>query len=396
MVGLPIYVGQEAAAAIILLGVMGWLFLVIRGNATFNLWEIGIIAYFAYCVLVSLISSTFLFPQAWTGWVPALYTIAPVLLIFPLRIMRVKLGEVVTAVILVALIGAIFQDVYQFYHIGFLDQYVRGSYLGSSKRLELFRTEMAFAIVMCFARMLNTKTWFHLLFYLAVSLLVGYALFVVSEGRLPIAASITGCAIYLLVMYRHINKPLVTSVIVILAVAILPLMLGKYIHYFNNIGDMRLNDPGIAFRVIEYRHFGQMFEKTHGIGFGVMSGGANKNNIISFASNFGGYLYGTGSYGLELTDTGLWAAMFQFGYIGLALVIGMTWIVVRKLWRAGRASGTYPYRIECGAFAAVVIGLMISPVPTNFFSLGPYTQYGGLLWFMASVAISPRNKSANP
>jgi len=395
LVGLPQYLGQQVAAAVILLGGMGWAFLAIRGFVKIGPWEIGIIAFFAYCALVSLISNTLIFPQAWSGWVPAFYTIVPVLLILPLRAMRVKVGHVISAIILVAAVGAFLQDLDQFHNLGFLDQYVRGSYLGSTRRLELFRTEMAFALVMCFARLLNTKKWRRRLLDLTVILLVGFALFVVAEGRLPIAASIIGCSIYLLVMYKNSKKPLVVSICIILAVAILPALLGKYIHYLNNIGDIRVNDRGVAFRAIEWVHFETIFEKTHGIGLGVMSTGADKNNVLSFATNYAGYLYGTGSYGAGLVDTGLWAAMFQFGYIGLALVIGMTVAVVRKLWMTGRVSDEYHNRIECGALAAVVIGFMISPLPTNFFTTVLYTQYGGLLWFLAATAVSPYNKVAN-
>ncbi|MDR3576829.1 MAG: hypothetical protein P4L50_23435 [Anaerolineaceae bacterium] len=396
-VGLPQYLGQQVAAAIILLGVMGWVLLALRGIATIGLWETSIIAFFAYCIIVSLIYSTFLSPQPLTEWVPALYAIVPVLLIFPLRFMRVKLDEVFAAIILVAVIGAVLQDFDQFYNLGFLDQYVRGSYLGSTRRLELFRTEMAFALVISFARLLNAKKPRQRLSCLAVLLLVGYALFAVAEARLPMSAVLIGCTLYLLVMYRDSKKPLVVSFAVILAVVILPLMLGKYIHYLNTIGDIRVNDTGIAFRALEWTHFNAAFEKTHGIGFGVMSAGAGKNNIISFANNYAGYLYGTGSYGAGLVDTGLWAAMFQFGYLGLAVVLGMTAIVIRKLWKAGRASNAYLYRTECGAIAGVVIGLSISPLPTNFFSVGAYAPYGGLLWFMASAAFfqSKKEESIN-
>jgi hypothetical protein len=386
-VGLPQYLGGQVAAALILLGVMLWGLLVLRGFATIGFWEAGIIAFFAYCILVSLIYSTFLSPQPLTEWVPAIYTIVPVLLILPLKSMRVKLDEAFAAIILVAVIGAILQDFDQFHNLGFLDQYVHGSFLGSTRRLELFRNEMAFALVICFARLLNAKKLRRWLSCLAVLLLVGYALFVVAEARLPMSAVLIGCTLYLLVMYKNSKKPLVVSIVVILAVVILPVLLGRYIHYLNTIGDMRVNDTGLAFRALEWTHFNAAFEKTHGIGFGVMSAGAGKNNIISYANKYGGYLIGTGSSAVGLVDTGLWAAMFQFGYLGLAFVLGMNIIVIRKLWKAGRTSYAYLYRTECGALAVVLLGLLISPVPVNFFSVGTYSQDGGLLWFLAAAVL---------
>lgn len=391
LVGLPIYLGQEVAAAVILLGAMGWVWLVVRGVARIGRWEIGLIAYFAYCVIVSLISSTAIFPQSWTGWVPALYTIVPLLLIFPFKLMRVKIGDAATAIILVAVIGSLLVGIDQFYRIGFLDQYQRGSVFGSIRRVVLVRTEMALALVMCFARLLDAKRWLRRLLYAGCIAVVTFALFVVSEGRLSIAGSMIGCFIYFFVMYKNSKKPFVTSIIIIVLAIVLPLLLGKYITYLSDIGDIRANDRGIAFRVIEYGYFEAAFEKTHGIGFGVMSAGESNHNVVSFASKRAGYMYGTGSYGVELSDLGLWAALFQFGYIGLALVVLMTVAVIRKLWIVGRANNSYPYRAECGAVAAVVIGFMISPLPINLFSLAWTVEYGGLLWFLAAAAVSPRD-----
>jgi len=388
--GMPLYIGTQVASFLILASVVIWVLAWFLRQTRLDLWQVGVCAWVLLCALVSMISNTLIFRQGMNQWVMALYVLMPLVVIFPFKLAQVRFGEAIDGLIIVGFLAAMLVVIDQFHRIAFLDAYQRGAAADQSLRRIVFaKTEMVFAWVVCFARLLHARSHSTQIRYGGALITVGYALFVVSEGRLAIGATLIGCAIYLVFFYRSSRKVLVISTLSVVAPIALWLVLEKYIRYLGSVGNMQTNDVSVAFRLVEYQHFKMFFDQTHGIGFGIMAGGGS-NNILGFARQGAGHAHTSGDFGLELADIGLFAALFQFGYAGLLFVIFMTIAVVRKLWKAGSANSAEPNRVECGAIAAVTIGFLLSPLPMNFFSLSWTMEYGGMLWFLASLAIASR------
>jgi hypothetical protein len=386
--GLPMYVGPIVAAILIAVGIAFRLAQILLLGEKTTRWELGMCIYVGYCIAVSLFSNTVLYPQSWDGWVPALYVLMPLLVILPFTMLDVAFIDGIDAIVLVAIAGSLLVIVDHIYPLAFLDQYRRVAVADPDlRRIVLVKTEMAFAFVVSFARLLDRRKTLTAVFRYAGSMIViGFALFVISEGRLPISATVIGCAIYIVFFIHGKRKLAIVPIISVLMVIIAPLALEKYIDYVIAIGDLRQNDPSVSYRMTEYGYLKVLFDQTSGVGFGIMSQGGDHNTLLSFAAHYGGYLSGAGRLPVELADIGLFAALFQFGYLGFILVVCLTITVIRTLWKISRKGGPHPYKTEIGALAAVTIAFLISPLPMNFFSLDWTVQYGGLLWFLSSRA----------
>jgi len=169
---------------------------------------------------------------------------------------------------------------------------------------------------------------------------------------------------------------------------VIPYVIAKYLSDFKSWDQYMANDVSAAFRDIEYQHFMSYFYQTYGLGFGFMGRSPENDNILAFAGHFGGWLYGTYDYGLNPDDNGLWAALYQYGYHGFALVLFMTLFMAVAFIRLARE---YPRYLVPGFIGCFVISQLISPVPLNFFTLEYSGYFGGLIWFMAAQAATIRS-----
>lgn len=113
-----------------------------------------------------------------------------------------------------------------------------------------------------------------------------------------------------------------------------------------------------------------------------MSLSPNSPNILSDAMYKAGELYGAPGYPVGLVDIRLWAALFQFGWVGLGIVLWLTGMVWLKFIKASMVRA-YQHRDEIGAMAGVVVGFMASSLPINLFTVDNTVSLGGLLIFLA-------------
>jgi hypothetical protein len=179
------------------------------------------------------------------------------------------------------------------------------------------------------------------------------------------------------------------GVLVVLAAG--PLLLGKYLDKITSNAQYFNRDASVRFRTIEFQYFYDAFQHTYGLGFGVMSTGVGKKNILSYAANQAGYIYGTGSYGLGLSDIGIFSALTQFGYIGLIITLFMTGMASFKLIKYARAD---PRFWSAGAAGCLMLAFMLSPLPMNFFTLQWTVFVGNVLWFLAAQTNAEFDRAA--
>ncbi|KKB82371.1 hypothetical protein VW29_16260 [Devosia limi DSM 17137] len=382
--GVPAYQSDQIQIVIIapLVGVRA---LQLLQRRWLDRWESTIMVFLLYCYFVSFISNSFFIPQPPDGWLPGLVLLVPLLLLFALDAFKITVKEVIDGLLIAALFAAMLVNVDRVSPIAGLDSYLHTAIHDPSlRRIVVMHNEMGFAFVILVARLLNMRTLGGALLYLAALALLSGPLFVVSETRLVIAAAVIGCMLYALLVYRSTVKALVLSVLAVIAAGLSPLIFGKYIDYAMAMGDLG-DDPSVRFRAIEILHFGQLFDQTAGFGFGLMSLSPNKPNILTDALFRDAALYGAPDYWLSLVDIRIYGALYQFGYVGFVLVLGLTLIVAYRLWWCSREVA-YTRRDDVGAVAATVVAFMLSPLPMNLFTAENTVTIGGMLWFLTARA----------
>ena len=348
-------------------------------------WESTIVVFLLYCYFVSFISNTVFIPQPLDGWLPGLVVLVPLLLILALDAFRFTVREVIDGLLIAALFAAALVNVDRAVPIAGLNSYLHTAMHDTSlRRIVVMHNELGFAFVILVARLLNVRTMRNVLLYMAALALLSGPLFIVSETRLVIAAALIGLTLYALLVFRSTVKALVLSILAVIAAGLAPFVLGKYFEYAVAMGDLS-GDPSVRFRTIEILHFGRLFEQTAGFGFGLMSLSVNKPNILTDALFRDAALYGAPDYWLSLVDIRIYGALYQFGYVGLALVLALTLIVAYRLWQCSRQPD-YPQRDDVGAVAAIVVAFMLSPLPMNLFTAENTVTIGGMLWFLAARA----------
>lgn len=388
VIGQPIFLGAWMSAAIIIFFTL--YFLLFR-RRPLDGWERGALALMGFYVLVSAISNTFFFPKGLQDWLPAFYGLAPLWLIFPMRALKVSSRDVCDAMIAVGVFTGLLLLVDHFVQFSFLEVYQRVATTDISlRRIVFLKSETAFALLVITARLATARRMSTALGAGIAFLIVGFALFVVSESRLAIAASLMACAVFSLFILRGRRAVAMVAVGLCCIALLSPIVLAKYIDQIERTHSYARQDSSVAYRLIELRFFYGIFEKTHGVGFGMMSSGVGKsnqmastrNNPIAYASQIYGIATGT-NYGMYIADLGVMGALVQFGYIGLAAVVWMTLRVAFRLIRIGRNSEFDSHK-EAAAMGALALCFLLSPWPTNLYSMDWTAMCGGLCLFLAS------------
>jgi hypothetical protein len=176
-------------------------------------------------------------------------------------------------------------------------------------------------------------------------------------------------------------------------IPVLSSLIERYFGNFRGFDSYFATDVSTSFRQYEIDYFSRHFETTAGMGFGFMSGDPAYDNVLTFAAKSGGALVGYGSYGMALVDTGLYAALYQFGWVGLLFTLIMTLITGWVLATSYRYGASYSGASACGF---VLLAFLLSPIPFNGFTIFASAHMGAVLWFMASkISQERRSASAN-
>ncbi len=383
----------QGYAAFVFLGVPLYFIRVGTGKITASYWEVLAIALFGLCVLSSAIYSGIIDPIPLREWLPAIYTVAPVLTILLLKAVDANLRDAERALYIAGVAGSLLVIINGALDLHLLDFYVRGSGFGTKERVVFFKIEATFALVIAFVRLAYARSFGRVVLSALAVGITFYNVFVLSESRLAIVAIFIALFLVWLFVMRGGRKLFFLLFGPFIALPVISYVIERYMRSTTDLGSYFRNDVSASFRATEIRHFAEYFDDTYGLGFGFMSGNPEYNNIIAYSSNRGGYLYGTGDYGLGLDDIGLYSALYQYGWAGLILIVIMTLLISVVLLRSARFGMNYAVT---GAIGAMMLAFMFSPISMNFFTLFYTAHIGGLLLFMASAApagkLAPRRR----
>lgn len=376
--GLPGHYGKQVVAAISLLGFVGFVVTRARSQWRMNRWEWYSLLLFLFCAFVSFVSNTFIFHNTAADWIPALYVMTPILIPFALRTLRISAGEVLYGIFSVGLLGALLVCADQLVQFSVLDKYQRIATTDAElRRVVIFKNESAIALVLAWVAFVRLGIRRGVIALLAL-LPIGVSLFVVSESRLAIVGSVMAIAAFSLAVARGRVRFRTVKWAALFLLTIAPFVLSKYVNQYLGSQDYFKEDSSYAWRLLTAAHYQGLFDQTSGFGFGVMSTAPDRQTVLAQSVHRSGP---ASDYGFLLADIGLLGGMYQFGYVGLAIILLMTWKMGSFMVRSGRINQEY----AVGAIGCMVLTFLISPVPMNWFTLEWTVLLGGLLWYVCSA-----------
>lgn len=382
LAGIDNYLSMQVQQVMIML-LAGFRLLHIFSRRWPTRWEGLVLAAIVYFYFATFISNTFFIPQPADGWLPGLIVVAPLLLIFVFDLFEMTAAEVIDGLLLATLSVALLLNIDRIVPISALNDFVHySSRYGSARRIVLLHNEMGFAFTILLARAISAVNLGARLWSGAGLFLLAGPMFLVSESRLVIAASVIAAAIYVAVFFHSRIKVLYLAGILLLIAALSPLLIGFVVEYGSTISSLS-EDGSAQFRNIEIAHFKQYFDQTFGFGFGLMSDSPNKPNIISNALYRDAALYGAPGYWMSLVDLRIYAALYQFGYIGLGFMLYLTGVCALGAWKLAR-NARLSIRSDYAALAAIIIGFMLSPLPLNLFTVSNTVTIGGCVIFLVA------------
>lgn len=347
-------------------------------------WEILPIILIIYFFFVSAISASIFYPQSPSEWVFASYAVFPLLLIFFVRSFKLRSGDLINAVLIASLIVSTVVWLDQLLNFNAMESYSRLATTDESqRRVVLFKTQVSLACVVCYSRLFHAQdlkgfaTW-TLLFLFQFGCLA-----IVMESRLTLAALLLSLACYTAFILDGTKRLYGLIIGGMVGAALGPLMLYKYIEQATRYQNYIQDDVSIAWRLQTTDYYHSIYEKTFGLGFGIMSGHWERDNPLAFGQNFAGYFSGSSTYNLYLADTGIFGALYQFGIVGIGLAILMSLVAACTMIRIGRKFPTAHGR-ELGIIGLLMLFYVVSPWPTNFFTLEWSVFAGATFWCIAA------------
>jgi len=379
---LPKIYGLQVFAVVIFAGTGAFIFRAFRGDVDIGWWERLAFLLFVYCVCISFIYSNFIRPQPFVAWVFAVYSVTPILMLFALRAMNCTIGDAMSALFWTGFIGSVALTVNQTFDLRLLEFYERGSAFGDD-RVVFFKLESCFCVVISVVSLLHARSGRQLLVYLVAFAFTTYSIFFLTESRLAIlAVSLALILIWLFVLSGK-RKVLLFLISPWVALSMGIFVLNKYLTEFKGFSAYLSEDTSASWRRVTIEHFGRYFSETGGLGFGFMSASPNYTNIISYSSNYASADYGVVNYVVSLDDIGIFSALYQYGYVGISLMVLMTFVIAASLFRTKREGKAY---LPIASVGILVATFMLSPISMNYFTLFYTAHVGGVLWFMAAGA----------
>lgn len=366
---------------LILLGFAYYWVQLLRQKLKFTIWEFFALLLFAWCFISSYNFSTFIAPQPLEAWALSFYTVAPLLLLFGLKAIKATRQDAEQALFWTAFLTSLLASVDYLAHTGLLASYARVSAFQSDPRLVFFKVEAAFGLVIAIVRTYYSKKTPQIIFNAAAVIIIGYNSFVLAEQRVFILATVIAAIPIWLFSMRGFRKYFAAGLAPFAAVPLALYLIQKYLPDFKNLDDYLSRDGSTQYRLLEMDYFRRAYEATDGMGFGFMSGNIKYDNVLSFGRYQAGFLVHTGDYGMAILDIGLISALYQFGYVGLILVLVLTVMSIVALSASAWIGREYAITSACGFQMAA---LMINPISTNFFTLFYTAHIGAILYFMAS------------
>jgi len=350
------------------------------GKARFNAFNVAALVLVLWCFAVSAYYSNVIEPKPANQWVQSGYVVLPILLIFTFQAARANVSDIERGIVLAGTLGSLIAILDHSLSLELLKFFHRPGSDGQD-RIVFFKLPALFTFIIAIARIYSARGPITIATWAVVSVITIYNVVVLTESRLALGGILIALGlIAVFVTYGNRRTFLVLTGLVA-AVPVSAFVVNKYFANFTSLDAYFRNDISAWFRGEEIKHFAYLFSKTDGLGFGFMSLNPDNNNILTFAAYKQGYIIGTGENGPVLTDIGLYSALYQFGYVGLALILSYTLWTGSTLIRARRFGRAFA---PTAAVGCLFISLLISPIAINYFTVQWAAHVGALVFFMAS------------
>jgi len=390
-VGIPAWISIQAYSVFFFLAAC-WRLVRVGKYGSLDAWEIGIIVFMGYCYFVTIVASSFIFGYGISEWTTATIYIFPLLFIFVARVFDVKVRNILAGFVIATSISASLIIIDRIAPIAvFSDMLSRSTLSNTSRRIVLMHNESAFAMVILVGYLAGVKRLSQFIAGLIPLLMIGFSLVIVSESRLALGATMIGIGIFFFVVFRHRMKPVFFALGVVVLMASAPFLFSKYIDSLEKVvltgrlDELTSQEETTRFRVTEIGHFENYFDMTNGFGFGLLTISPNKENFLSRSMFALSVLYDVDSQ-MGLVDIRMYAALYQFGYVGLACVLFLTVLVGTKCIGVGRRR-LHPQSQMVGAVGCVTLAYLISPIPANLFTVDNTVLIGGLIYALTALAL---------
>ena len=325
--------------------------------------------------LVSYMSNQLIFHYGWGNWLTYSYIMFPLLAYYLFWVFSISAADIFAAILLMAGITCVLVAIDSFYHIPVFDLIQRYTNADTgTRRVPILKNEVVFAFCLLVCDMYSRLGWLRRApVYLAGLALIFYVISFCFESRIALGATMV--TIFIFLMSRRITLPIHLIYLLAGIVVGMPALyygLSTYIDPILNegLGNYIANhNVEIRFQSNEYYH--KYFIQTGGIGFGLMTLNQNARNFQSDGvPNF-----------YNVADLGLLGALYQFGVVGLLLVLAATLILIYKLFSLGRRS-IHPMHDRFLMTSCFVLGFTLQPIPMNFFTLNWTPLLGATLWYL--------------
>ena len=370
-------------ALIVMAGLGITLLRLATGTRRLDGFEIFSLFAFGWCTFVSILYSVFLYPQPASEWVTAIYTVTPLMGLFVFREFGCTLEDALKGFYVCAFFAAVIVLITPIHFFNFLGFYFRDSGFGTEYRIVLLKMQSTFAFGIGFAFMLRGRSQLEKLFHAFGTIAIFVNVAIVSESRISMAAMAIGIALAFFLIFRFRDRMISGVAGAIGLIVAVPYVISKYFANFQSLDDYLKNDSSATYRNMEIDYFRDLFANTFGFGFGYMGRSENKSNILAFAATKAGTFFGNDDYGMGLDDIGIWAALFQYGYIGLLIVATLNAV---SAWQLIALARLRLVDLAAGVTGCFVIALLIGPLPANIFTLEWTGHCGAVIWFMAAEA----------
>ena len=369
-------VGRVVSAGLIAIGLLIPQF---DRNRNFSiLSSIGLMPFILMMLMiaVSIISNTFIFHYGFSNFAPSLYLLMPVLTFYLLRNLGISTGDVIWGFVVSAIFASAIVLIDSVFTLTSLRQMRRLSVFGSAgnmDRLVVLKDACVIALVFLLANVLSRdKSIWRYVLYAFLLALIAFPVFFTFESRFAILVTLLSTALF--VSFGRMTASRRVSFYALGLVVGIP---GAWIVLQKFIAPMLGSDwesyaatNNVSVRINSLNYYLDWFERSYFVGIGHMSTSPAYKNILSSVVDMA----------YNLNDLGIYASLFQFGLLGLAITLFMTVYLAVSLFRLGYSG--HPRAPEMHILGCYLIASSIQVVPANFFTLTATCMYGSILWYL--------------
>jgi hypothetical protein len=329
---------------------------------------------------VSFISANFIFIKPLSDWLPSLYAFVPIFTFYFLYVLKCNEKEVALSFIIISALVSLLLFIDQLVNISFLDDYQRMSsfFDFGSRRIVLLKNEVILGFVFLVSFLINTElntNKFRLVF--ALTAFVFFVQVIVMESRMGFLAMAVAVLSLMLMRGLTLNVMRLYILAAIAVFFVFPFVFKDQIIALTRMSAAE-DGANISIRVESTLHFYHLFLETYGVGLGSMSSTGLVNNVLNLTEEN------------NIVDIGAFSSLFQFGVVGFALWVFLTFKCLSCFYRYYNKSNKIdPYSAAVFSF---LIAFTISLLPLSFFTSSWCIGLGGVLLYYLWIFTMQKNE----